>query len=99
MEPSKEFIEEIKLKDLNVKNGFGEDLPFKDKTFDIIISKYAIQTSTQAKECLLQTKEKARLSPHSFSIGVSSWLGYGTCIINLYAPQNIHIVEETQQGS
>jgi ubiquinone/menaquinone biosynthesis C-methylase UbiE len=54
LEPSKEFIEEIKLKNLNVKNGVGENLPFEDKTFDIVISKYAIQTSTQAKECLLE---------------------------------------------
>jgi ubiquinone/menaquinone biosynthesis C-methylase UbiE len=56
VDPSEEFIEQaqnhISNGDFNI--GYGEKLPYKDSSFDLVISKYAIQTSTKAKKCLLE---------------------------------------------
>jgi ubiquinone/menaquinone biosynthesis C-methylase UbiE len=56
IDPSEKFIEqaqnEIPKGDFDI--GYGENLPYKDNYFDLIISKYAIQTSTKAKECMLE---------------------------------------------
>lgn len=54
IEPSEEFVREANL---NIGKeavivGVGEDLPYVDSSFDIVISKYAIQTSTEAKKCI-----------------------------------------------
>lgn len=54
IEPSIEFVNGGLAKGLDIHQGVGESLPFDDKMFDIVMSKYAIQTSTKAKECMLE---------------------------------------------
>jgi ubiquinone/menaquinone biosynthesis C-methylase UbiE len=54
IEPSIDFVHEGTEKGLDIHHGIGEALPFKEETFDLVISKYAIQTSTKAKECMLE---------------------------------------------
>lgn len=47
VEPSEEFVNSAKEKnpDMVIEKGVGEKLPFEDKFFDIVVSKYAMQTS------------------------------------------------------
>lgn len=54
IEPSIEFVNSAQKKGLKVKQGIGEELPYENNSFDIVFSKYAIQTSTKAKECMLE---------------------------------------------
>lgn len=56
IDPSDKFISDSKRKlpQGNFMVGYGEELPYEDDFFDLVISKYAIQTSTQAKECMLE---------------------------------------------
>lgn len=57
VEPSEAFIKEAKnkLPEADLRLGVGENLPFNDDTFDIVISKYAIQTSADAKKILSES--------------------------------------------
>lgn len=54
VDPSEKFITQAKnnIPRGNFFLGYGESLPFEDDSFDLVISKYAIQTSSQAKKCL-----------------------------------------------
>lgn len=52
VEPSHEFILSAKEKGISVAQGVGEELPFSDTKFDIVISKYALQTSVDVGKCL-----------------------------------------------
>jgi len=56
IDPSEKFIDQAKSEIPTGKFtiGYGENLPYKDNYFDLVISKYAIQTSTKAKECMLE---------------------------------------------
>lgn len=54
IDPSKEFINvaNLNIPRGNFAIGHGESLPYKDSSFDLVISKYAIQTSHNAKLCM-----------------------------------------------
>ncbi|MGB0925386.1 MAG: class I SAM-dependent methyltransferase [Minisyncoccia bacterium] len=60
VEPSGEFVNEANKKTGKdvVTLGVGENLPYSDAEFDVVISKYAIQTSSDAKSCM---NESARV--------------------------------------
>lgn len=60
IEPSEEFVKSAKEKSphLNILVGKGEELPFQDIYFDIIVSKYALQTSLNVPKIL---EEAARV--------------------------------------
>ncbi|MGD1003171.1 MAG: class I SAM-dependent methyltransferase [Minisyncoccia bacterium] len=54
IEPSEEFVKAAKEKSpqLNIIVGAGESLPFSDKEFDVVVSKYALQTSPNVQKIL-----------------------------------------------
>ena len=54
IEPSEEFVKSAKEKSpqLNIIVGKGENIPFADKEFDIVVSKYALQTSPDVPKIL-----------------------------------------------
>jgi len=56
IDPSEKFINQAKkeLPEAEFIVGYGENIPFDNNYFDLVISKYAIQTSTKAKECLME---------------------------------------------
>ncbi len=60
IEPSEEFVKSARQKSphLNILMGQGESLPFPDKNFDIVVSKYVLQTSTNVPKIL---EEAARI--------------------------------------
>lgn len=60
LEPSEAFVKQAResLETENIIIGKGEELPYKDRSFDVVISKYAIQTSSDAKKIL---EESARV--------------------------------------
>lgn len=71
IEPSEEFVKIAKEKDsdLVVKIGKGESLPFEEKFFDIVVSKYAMQTSLDVPKIF---EEVARvLKPEGYFIFLS----------------------------
>ncbi|MEX2515239.1 MAG: methyltransferase domain-containing protein [Candidatus Paceibacterota bacterium] len=43
-----------------VKVGRMEDLPYEDNSFDLVVSKYALQTSKDLKECLMELARVAK---------------------------------------
>lgn len=68
IDPSEKFINSAKEKSphLTFLIGKGEELPFPEKTFDVIVSKYALQTSTNIPKIL---EEVARvLKPKGYFI-------------------------------
>lgn len=71
IEPSKDFVKLAKEKTPNsvVKRGKGENLPFEDKFFDVVVSKYAMQTSPDVPKIF---EEVARvLKPEGYFIFLS----------------------------
>jgi ubiquinone/menaquinone biosynthesis C-methylase UbiE len=56
IDPSEEFINQARnaLPEAHFNVGYGEELPYHEDYFDLVVSKYAIQTSTKAKECMLE---------------------------------------------
>lgn len=54
VEPSEKFVKSAKQKypHLTILIGKGEELPFADKNFDIVVSKYALQTSSNIPKIL-----------------------------------------------
>jgi len=56
IDPSMEFLKKAQINNpLGVfKEAVGENIPFEDKTFDVVISKWAIQTSTDVPKVLLE---------------------------------------------
>lgn len=71
VEPSEEFVKFAKEKSPNstIIIGGGESLPFPDQNFDIVVSKYALQTSLNVPKVL---EEAARvLKPGGFFIFLS----------------------------
>lgn len=71
IEPSEEFIKLAKEKnpDSIIEVGKGESLPFEDNSFDIVVSKYAMQTSTNVPKIF---QEVARvLKPEGYFVFLS----------------------------
>lgn len=71
IDPSEAFIQLAKAKDskLEVILGRGEELPFADQTFDVVVSKYALQTSPAVPKII---EEAARvLKPGGYFIYLS----------------------------
>lgn len=52
IDPSEEFVQMAKNINKNgvIRKGIGEDVPFSDNFFDIVVSKWAIQTSPDVKK-------------------------------------------------
>lgn len=61
IDPSKEFIKKAQENNPTgfFKEGVGENIPFEDEMFDVVISKWAMQTSTDVPAVL---KEMARVT-------------------------------------
>lgn len=57
IDPSIEFIKRAQINNPSgfFIEGIGENLPFNDKTFDVVISKWAIQTSPNVPQVLSET--------------------------------------------
>ena len=71
IDPSEKFVNSGKEKfpHMTILLGKGEQLPFLEKTFDVIVSKYALQTSTNIPKIL---EEVARLlKPEGYFIFLS----------------------------
>jgi len=71
IEPSEEFVKAAKERSpqLNITIGAGESLPFPDSNFDVVVSKYALQTSSDVPKIF---SEAARvLKPGGFFIFLS----------------------------
>jgi len=57
LEPSLEFIKQAKSKSahLEIIQGVGENLPFEDNSFDIVVSKYALQNMIDVPKVFEET--------------------------------------------
>lgn len=66
IEPSEEFVKSAKEKSPHstILVGKGEALPFPDKNFDIVVSKYALQTSSDAPKILDEAARVLKTDGH-----------------------------------
>lgn len=54
VDASEKFIEEASAKNLNVSLGYFDNIPHKDKSFDVVFSKYALQTINEFSKTYIE---------------------------------------------
>jgi len=96
IEPSEKFVKSGKEKSshLSITLGRGEKIPFPEKTFDIVVSKYALQTSPNIPKIL---NEIARvLKPKGYLIFLSKHpIRQFLEKINTYKGKNINYFKQS----
>lgn len=76
LEPSSEFVKDAKMKNPHaiIKEGVAESIPFSDDMFDVVVSKWALQTCTDLEKVFSEISRVLKPGGYFIYLSKHPWM-------------------------